>query len=57
MVMRSHPPYSLLASLRGGMIDDVPGFLPFQGRGHRHWIVSCDTIEEDTLGSCSWDAA
>ena len=32
-------------------------FFLFQDRGHRHWIVSCDTIEEDTLGSCSWDAA
>ena len=52
-------PSSLFPSyfFRGRMVDDVPGFLPFQGRGHRHWIVSCDTIEEDTLRSCSWDAA
>ena len=52
-------PSSLFPSyfFRGRMVDDVPGFLPFQGRGHRYWIVSCDTIEEDTLRSCSWDAA
>ena len=52
-------PSSLFPSCfsRGGMVDDMPGFLPFQGRGHRYWIVSCDAIEEDTLGSCSWDAA
>ena len=52
-------PSSLFPShlLRERMVDDMLGFLPFQGRGHQHWIVSCDTIEEDTLGSCSWDAA